>query len=277
MSQRRWGPPTELASSAAKAQFDPAWPARRESSEHASSSSCRRTSVRPSSLCERRCGLGSSDLKSSRRSESFFAVHLDGAQACGHTIRRCPMPVARRLKWAASQVSAKRARTQLACVLTPDSLPGAGWRMLEQRAWRTGEGGADEPWARRARDAQLLTGWRSFEQPAASRWLWVQVTPLVSTADALAALRVVPDRFLANTRAEVTVTSARDVTLVTFDRQSGGWAYEQTTRGPRGDGVALYLATAVGSTLAVFAASGHASAWTWPQLVDVARLQIERL
>ena len=48
-----------------------------------------------------------------------------------------------------------------------DDLPGSGWRVRDERTWRTGVGG-DEAWAGRAREMKSVTAWRSFEN--AHRW-----------------------------------------------------------------------------------------------------------
>lgn len=187
------------------------------------------------------------------------------------------MSLVRRLRWGASQVSTKQAGAEFARVVAVDALPGTGWRMLDQRAWKTGQSGASEPWARRAREARLLTAWRSFEQSVPNRWLWIQVTPLASELDADAALEAVPSRLLANLRAEVKVTSGEDVESLVLRRQRNGWAHEQRTTGPRGSGLALYAAFVVGSTLTAVAASGGTGSWDWPQLLSIGQLQADLL
>jgi hypothetical protein len=78
-----------------------------------------------------------------------------------------------RTKWAASRVSRRRAAQELAHLVSPDDLDGAGWRVVDERAWKTGLDDTDA-WAVRARDAGLLTVWRSFEQSGSQRWLWAQ-------------------------------------------------------------------------------------------------------
>lgn len=174
-------------------------------------------------------------------------------------------------------MSVKRAASEFERVLAVDALSAGSWKVLGQRAWKTGQTGAGEPWAVRARQANLISVWRSFEQSSPSRWLWVQVTTLASPTDAEAALQVIPDRLLANASAEVNVVSSRDVEPVPVHGHHVGWAQEQQTDGPRGVGVALYMAFVVGSTLAVLAASGDADAWTWDELHRVASSQAELL
>ena len=183
------------------------------------------------------------------------------------------MSLVRRVRWAASHISSKRASEEFGRVLTADSLPGDNWRVLDQRAWKTGKSGATEPWAMRARQANLITVWRSFEQTAASSWLWVQLTELVSEDDADEALRAVPDRFLRNTRADVEVISHRNVETTPVDRQRSAWALEQETMSPRGPGLALYLAFVIDSSLVALAVSGDEQSWTWDEHHTVASAQ----
>lgn len=187
------------------------------------------------------------------------------------------MALVERLRWRASHVSAKRTASEFERVLNVDSLGGGSWKVLDQRAWKTGQSSADEPWALRARQAKLITVWRSFEQSSPSRWLWVQVTPLASPSDADAALHVIPDRLLANARAEVKVVSAHDVKPFSVSGHLVGWAHEQKTSGPTGAGVALHMALVIGSTLAVLAASGDTDSWTWDELRRIASSQAELL
>ena len=149
--------------------------------------------------------------------------------------------------------------------------------MIDERAWRTGTSGAESAWASRAKAARLVTAWRSFEQSTPERWVWVQVTPLVTETDAEDALHAVPDRFLGNLRSEVKVVDGCDVEPVAVGASSAGWAHEQRTSSRRGDGIALHLAFVVGSTLVALAASGFAGSWTWAEVGQVGQTQAERL
>lgn len=148
---------------------------------------------------------------------------------------------------------------------------------MDERAWRTGKSGADGAWASRAKEAGLITAWRSFEQQKASRWLWVQATPLVSEEDAVDSLRSVPQRMLRNVRADVTLVSSAEVEAVAVANASSGWACEQQTSSRRGAGLALYSAFVTGSTVVALAASGLAGSWTWTEVTALAQKQADRL
>jgi hypothetical protein len=162
-------------------------------------------------------------------------------------------------------------------LIEASDLPGDSWRQLDERTWRAGEADPDIGWAQRAKQAGSVTAWRSFEQPAASRWLWIQMSPLASPDDADAALDDVPGRMLKNHRAEVEVVSEQEISPPSVPHASRVWAYTQETRGRRGSGEALYLATRVDDVLAVTAASGQDGGWSWPDVIAIATLQCTRI
>ena len=178
-----------------------------------------------------------------------------------------------RLKWATSRVPGSFAKVQFAQLISTEALPGAGWCVIDERAWRTGTSGAESAWASRAKAARLVTAWRSFEQSTAERWVWIQVTPLVTETDAEDALHAVPDRFLGNILSDVKVVDGCNVEPVVVGGSSAGWAHETRTSSRRGDGVALYSAFVVGPTLVALAASGFAGSWTWAEVGQVAQTQ----
>jgi hypothetical protein len=178
-----------------------------------------------------------------------------------------------RLKFAVAQLGRKAgARDALACLLGVEGLPGAGWRVLDERTWRTGVAGHATPWGGRARAAGSVTAWRSFQDAAGRRWVWVQVMPLVSAQDALDALGGIGDRLLGNARATVKVVREHDVEVVPFAGASAVWAHEQHTAGHDGEGVSLLLAGVVGVSVVVVCASGSA-AWDWGAVSGLAARQ----
>lgn len=160
-------------------------------------------------------------------------------------------------------------------LLEVNDLQGPGWKVIDERTWRTGIA-AKQPWADRAHAMKSVTAWRSFEQTDSERWIWAQVTPLASDGDAVEALRSLPDRMLANMGAEVHVTSAREVTPPSFRGSAATWAREDCTSSDRGEGVALYLAWVEQSQLSAMAASAFGTPWTWEDLELLATRMSER-
>lgn len=177
-----------------------------------------------------------------------------------------------RFAFVAAQLAPKPgARRALERIVTVHDLPESGWRVIDERTWRTGVSGPATQWGRRARAAGSVTAWRSFER-AARQWCWVQVVPLVSQADALGAVEDVGARSLGNLQSKVTVIREQDVQVDPFAEAGLVWAHEQHTSGPTGAGVAMTLAAAVGTHLIVVSASGTPE-WTWDAVTRLARRQ----
>lgn len=147
------------------------------------------------------------------------------------------------------------ARRALERVVTVHDLPGSGWRVQDERTWRTGVSGPATEWSRRARAAGSVTAWRSFEL-GARQWCWVQVVPLASEPDALSAIEGVGDRALGNLRGKVTVVREQDVRIEPFPQAGRVWAREWHTVGSTGSGVARILTAAAGTHLIVVSSAG---------------------
>lgn len=167
------------------------------------------------------------------------------------------------------------ARRALARVVTVNDLPGDGWRMQDERTWRTGASRPATEWGQRARAAGSVTAWRSFAL-VARRWCWVQVVPLASELDAVEALDGVEDRLLNNLRGKVTVSREHDVQIEPFPGADRVWAHEQHTDGPTGAGVARMLAATTGPYVVVVAGSGSPE-WDWYEVSELGRRQAARL
>ena len=182
-----------------------------------------------------------------------------------------------RPRFALAQIGARRGgRRSLAALPTEGELPGGGWRLVDERCWRTGATG-DEPWAQRARAMGSVTAWRSFERPPDGRWLWIQFVPLASDADGVEALRTIPSRKLANREAEVAVTGRREVAGLDVPGAQAVWAEECTTEGDAGTGVTMSLAWVAASAVEVVSCAGpDPSACRWDELTALAAAQSVR-
>jgi hypothetical protein len=183
----------------------------------------------------------------------------------------------RRARFAVAQLGRKAGkRDVLAGLLGCGDLPGGPWHVVDERTWRTGVTGPSMPWGERARQVGSVTAWRSFRDAGASRWAWVQVTPLASAEDANDALTGIGERALINLKAEGRLVSEFDVPVEPFSRASAVWAREQHTEGRDGPGVVLMLAGAVSEWLMVLCLSGS-PAWDWPSASELAAVQAARL
>jgi hypothetical protein len=147
---------------------------------------------------------------------------------------------------------------------------------VDQRLWRAGKSGGTE-WERIARESKSVTGWRSFEQRDAQRWIWAQATSLPGHEIAASALSDAPNRMLANLRAEVTVVTSVESKPPEIPGSTAVWAMEQETAGPRGASQAFYLAWTVDNVFSAAACSAMRDGWTWTDIVQLASVQAKRI
>ncbi|HMT26179.1 MAG TPA: hypothetical protein PKA24_14060 [Microthrixaceae bacterium] len=185
---------------------------------------------------------------------------------------------ASRIRWLRASFGPKADKgAALDLLVDCEDLPGDGWRKVDQRTWRTGEGGFNGDWARRARDLGSITGWRSFHSKPTGRWAWVQVVPLASRDDALDALAVMPGAMLANLRFEGEVRETFDGEGPPVTGASATWS----SRSVIGlDGVATdnaILAAVFDTWLVVANLSAPASPHNWDVVHEVIALQSARL
>src|SRR3989442_2381741 len=127
----------------------------------------------------------------------------------------------RRLRLAASQIAVRTSRhlpEPRSVLLAPEDL-APGWRVLDERRWRTGSG--KEPWAVRVRELGGVTAWRSFVASSNDRWLWVQASPLANVEDAQAALEAFWSNRLKNLAAQGSRNSAPEGAAMTLSGGSG--------------------------------------------------------
>ena len=182
-----------------------------------------------------------------------------------------------RLRLVLAQLGRKSGGSQaLTQMLEPADLPGLGWTVMDQRTWRTGIDPTTD-WQRRAKTADCITAWRSFEQTGARRWLWIQATPVVDSADAVSALSQLPARMLRNVRAKVRVVDGREVPPPAPLTTETAWAWEQLGEGRIGESVSLTLIAAFGRNVITVAGSSLDKSWTWGEMRDLAQCQAARL
>ena len=151
--------------------------------------------------------------------------------------------------------SSPEKRDALARLLTPADLPGSGWRKMSEKTWRTGAKGEQTDWAARAADAGSLTAFRSLQNRGVRQWVWSQMTPLVSVADAHAEFARIRERGVRNSGA-VRVREEKEVAVDLFAGATRIWAHEQSTVGMIGPGSNKLIAAVVASTVIVVCSSG---------------------
>jgi hypothetical protein len=181
-----------------------------------------------------------------------------------------------RLRWAIAQIGVPRSSElpePLPMLLDLADLP-AGWKVLDQRRWRTGL--TPMPWSQRAKQLGGVTAWRSFESTSEGKGLWTEAMPLASESDINDALEEIWARTLKNLRAKVRLVSEREGP--TLDKLgTANRTLEQATEGHFGPGIVRLAAWGYRDVLNVICASAKQDTATWKNLQDLASKQNQRI
>jgi hypothetical protein len=164
----------------------------------------------------------------------------------------------------------------LALLLEAGQLPGTGWHVVQERSWVTGELDPESEKSRRARDAGVVTAWRSFEEAVTGRSAWVEVVPYATAEDAELSLRQAP-RFFVGTEdpeAQVVVEGVVDRLLPGVPN---AWIYEKSVTELDGLRLTRYVAGTIGPVLFITSVSGGAEDWRLDDLLALAAAQAIRV
>ena len=165
----------------------------------------------------------------------------------------------------------------LAMLVEVGELPGSGWAVVRDRTWVTGELDPDSAKSRRAREAGVVTAWRSFEQAATGRSAWVEVVPYATAEDAALSLRQSPRYFVGTDHPDEVVVAGGEVD----DRRLPGvpdlWVYEKSVTGPDGLRCSRYAAGTVDRILFIASCAGEEGAWAIDDLMTLAATQADRV
>ncbi|MGH2580882.1 MAG: hypothetical protein ACRDGP_08570 [Actinomycetota bacterium] len=86
-----------------------------------------------------------------------------------------------------------------------------------------------------------------------------------------------PERLMRNFRADVRVTATVEPKPPTIPDVQHAWAREEATLGPRGEGIAIYVAWVYGKVLSALACSGSRNSWQWIDVASLAAVQTNRI
>jgi hypothetical protein len=183
------------------------------------------------------------------------------------------------LKFKLLQIGTKAAREYPTSMLLESSeLPSDSWKILDERKLRIGFSGHLNEATRRARHAGRFLAIRSFEHLDRSRWLWVEVIPLVSEEDAQSMLCDLESRFLPNPRAKTKIIGSRKLdTKVVPDISHYPFAYEQSGVNKQVLVTTRYLAGTIYHVIFIVACTAFDGGWRWSQVASVARLQEQKV
>jgi hypothetical protein len=182
------------------------------------------------------------------------------------------MALPKRLRLAVAQLGAKPgAAAALQRLFTVEDLPGSGWRQVEERTWRTGPRSTE--WGARASAAGSISSWRRFSSRDPDRTLSIvcQVSPLVSTEEAAAAVAESPKLLLLFRHSGVNpkVLSEREEDVPTaagIDRQR---AFVFETDSAKGLGASRFLIGSSGPSVCLVNCAGRPDVWTWEEIATL--------
>ncbi len=158
----------------------------------------------------------------------------------------------------------------LAMLVTPDRLPGTGWRVTRDRTWVTGELDPDSDKSRRAREAGVVTAWRSFEQVGNGRSAWVEVVPYATAEDAALSLHQSPRYFVGADGPDESLVAGAEVPDQELPGVPNLWVYEKTVAGSEGVRVSRYAAGTIGPVLFIASCAGEVGDWCLDDLMELA-------
>jgi hypothetical protein len=184
-----------------------------------------------------------------------------------------------RLAYGLAQLGSRANREYTRSLLLEQSdLPSEGWRLLGERMWRTGIFGRSNDIWQRARSSGTFTAVRSFDEPAAPRWVLIKVSPVASVRDAEDLVPLLFSLSVPNPNVKVAVTSEGPVVDVSVAGVSHPWVYEQSTIGmTRGPTLSRFIGGSVDDVAFLVTCSGYRDAWPWDEVSSIAARQAAKL
>lgn len=170
----------------------------------------------------------------------------------------------------------ERARS-FAMLLEPSDLPGHRWKISEERSWPTGQLDPASEKSRRALEFGGVTAWRSFDEAESSRSAWVEVVPYATAEDAGVSLRQVPKFFVGTLRPGEKLMAEGVVEGRVLPGVADTWMFEKATTGTEGDTSARYVGGTIGRILFITCFSRSGAMWPWAEVIELARLQAEKV
>ena len=188
-----------------------------------------------------------------------------------------------RFDWLVAQGGIRRSQRSWSksMLVNPTELPGGGWSIRSERSWRAGVSFAGaRPYTdegSRARQAGCVVAWRSFEDSSAPRWLWVEVVPLVSEADAVSYAatgleQLVPDPRPTGEPVDLQPIEGLDVSGLSHPRAWGAVTTDQ-----QGRGTGRLVTGHVGHVVLICQCSWYEDGWTLQEASSVVTLQAGKI
>lgn len=169
-------------------------------------------------------------------------------------------------------------KRSLSILMNQAELPGQGWRVVDERTWRSGSIGPRSDAAVRSLKAGGVIAWRSFGQKEPPRGVWIQVGPYGTVEDAESAVPELFSRSIKSSRFEGRVSEEKSIVDISIPGVAHAAFIEQsiegTSVGPRNS---KYVVGSVSQYVFGIGCTGRADGWPWAEVLVLASLQADKV
>ena len=178
-----------------------------------------------------------------------------------------------------AQLGIKRGKDEsIALLLEPIQFPGSGWKRESIHTMRSGIIGDVDEIAVRARKSGCISAWGYFKQPQSATRVLIKVGPLDSGVDAISKVSSFEGRMMMHLRQleSVGAISARYDLQVPEGVSAVGIEYVVQKGRAKGRNF-KDMCGSVGRNYYSVSCYGLADGWAWDDVIDIARLQRNRI
>jgi hypothetical protein len=173
--------------------------------------------------------------------------------------------------------SKRNNNASLEAILGTDEFPQFGWVTRGERTWRMGSRKVSTPASRRAGEQGRIECWRIFEHVGDDRWLWIQVSPFLTSEDAASMLEGLEDRLEPNSSATVSVLRQDVFCELSIDGNVFPWALEQFTSDGDRHAVSRTVSIVEGLSGITVSGIGPGNGMPWTDVAEIATLQATKI
>ena len=168
----------------------------------------------------------------------------------------------------------EKRRQSIEMLVGPESLPGSGWTLIKETAWRSGFRGRD-PRSLRARRTGEFVGHRVFRNQERHLYIWVEVVPYESIEDATEALPALQKSMVKYPGRRITQNHVVEGMDVPEADQTFCFELEGTMRHRAWS--QKFVAARLDRIISITAGSGLDEGWNRNDLLPVASAQTEKV
>lgn len=162
-------------------------------------------------------------------------------------------------------------------LLHPTDLPGNGWALFDQGAYRTGMIWGSGGLGKRARQAGSISTAGNFEESPSGRVIGIHVIPYATPTDAQSLLPAVHESWTRNPAANLTEITCELVDHENLQKNLQAIVHSHNSMGNNGPLTAKYVDWTESHIVASVMCSGFGDAWAWEDVESIVDLQSEKL